>query len=511
MRVDSTGIHDLTRGLGHVGGKVAPSGNIDQILENGFYAYQYSGGSLNNAPTGTPTYGALLNVTTWSQLRTEMFFQTQPEQEVAAFLRHTADWNDSTTNWTPWAKVQLGSALYVAAFGAVGYAVGTSPSSMSTDDTAKIQAAIDAASAGGGGTVFLDQSRKYYVNGTLTIKAGVTLAGHMARPGFRLQPPAAPSGLDLASWGSQLVLGSSGAIAMNSSTGLRNTVILYVGITSLPRQRLANSALIDGFSTSVNAVTINGDDVMVKDCFIGGFNLAVWSKHDRAVLDGVWGDNYNGILIQDALDVVRVSNCHFFPWLTIYSTEPSGTGWPDYNSLRRTGNTNYAFKITGTVDWPRMHNCFCYGYFYGFWLEGGSSILLSMCGADNTTAHAYSIGFNITGSQDEVRMDMCQSAAHQIGCYGQLGYTGGSAKKKLMVTNCDFWGHDGQGFHSGVGNNTTRLIGCNFRSGAPGSTGIYVIGSTSRVYYRDCTIHDNTTPVTGSGSYPVDLGGNLQL
>jgi hypothetical protein len=505
MQVDSNGIHDLRGGMGNSTAKNAPAADLNAILESGIYGFQYS--VVANGPRSPATYAAVFNASYYPNTRAQLFFNTTPGVETAAYLRQTDDWTVNTTTWRPWAKVQLGSALYVAAFGAQGYDPNTT--TPGADETAKIQGAIDSAYAAGGGTILLDQSRKYYVNGALVIKSGVTLAGHIDRPEFRRDVSAVPvaGDLDILRWGSQLVLGTGGSITLKSSAGIRNCVVMYAGVTSVPTPRTGGSNLIAAFSTTQTAITLAGEGCLVRDVFVGGFNLAVYSQQARPVIDGVWGDNYNGVLVENADDVARIQNCHFWPWLTITSTEPDGAG----NSLRRTGASNYAYTIRDTQGgkgtyWARFHNCFCFGYQYGFWMQGGDSTLLSMCGADNTPGNPGSIAYVLTSNANATRIDMCQGAAHQTGVWGEVK---GGPKKKVFLTNSDFWGN-AVGFNSGLAECTTRINACSF-SACP-TTAINVAGTAARVHYRDCMFHDNTNTVLFDGQGQlVDDGGNLAM
>jgi hypothetical protein len=376
------------------------------------------------------------------------------------------------------------------------------------DDTAALQAAIDWL-GDPGGTIFLNAARKYRIDGTLTVKSGVTLAGYLERPTIRRDTLATlTDGRDLMNFGSQLVLGPTGTITLKASAGLKNLLILYSGITSLPRL-MDNDTTVNGFSLSSTAVTLAGDGGFVKDCFIGGFWLAVHSTKQCAVLDGVWGDNYNGILLENSYDISRISNCHFMPWLTMPGSDAG-------QALRRVGRSNYSFQVASGCDWTRFHNCFSFGYFFGFLFTGGDATLLSQCGSDSYVDPGFppypgSAAYYIdTSVSNEIRLENCQGAAHTIGLYAQMK---GGSKTMLHAHNCEFWANT-IGFHSGSASSVgiARLTGCTMRGST--ANGVYTAAAPSSVYLRDCTIHTSGTPVTLganiAGPYN-DLGGNLLM
>ena len=105
-------------------------------------------------------------------------------------------------------------SFLVTQFGAQGDA--------SKDDTAAIQAALDAAEKAGGGEVFLPAGR-YRIEGSLTVPSGVTLRGVWEAPHHSDQ-----------SWGSALwVVGGRGqedgppAVELRPSSTIRGVTIFY--------------------------------------------------------------------------------------------------------------------------------------------------------------------------------------------------------------------------------------------------------------------------------------------
>lgn len=406
----------------------------------------------------------------------------------------------------------------------------TSPlPSTPASDTAAIQAQINALYASGGGVLLLDASKKYYITGNLEIKAGVTLAGYLTRPDFKRQFTATPiDSNDLLFFGSQLVLAaknaaSPGSITLRSSAALTNVLITAKGLhAGLPRPQ---GDFANGFDGGT-ALTLEGEGSCVKDCFIGGFDLAVHSKQQRPVIDGVWGDNINGILVVDASDVARVSNCHFCPWLTNPATYPNSGSPTATPSNSRAG---YAFKVTETAtglnSWSRLHNCFCYGYFRGYWMEGGENFTFTLCGADHVPrwsetiegtkggAELGAIGFLLSCGPSETRFDTCQVAAQQVGFLVQ---NPNGQNKSVFINNCDVFANQ-YGIHNGGSDCTLRISGCVIRTVAgtryTQSNGIVSNGSwlpmirdTTVKGYGSGNLYIGTPP--GSPGYQ-DLGGNL--
>lgn len=440
----------------------------------------YFSGEIAIGLGGTAPRGSLYSDQTWG-----MLFRARHEAPTYLFGWALGGASDAWPGYpsmlmeTNGALSPRGGFNTVAVFVALGSPTNVAPT---TDETVPLQAAIDSL-GDAGGTVLLNPARKYLVGGTLAIKPGVTLAGHMSRPDLRRDGNGSPpAGLDLLSWGSHIVLGANGRIVVNSSGSVRNLVITNQGITSLPLTESAG--VVSGFSATKTAVTLEGEGCMVRDVFVGGFNIAVHSKGSRPVIDGVFGDNYNGVVIDTSDDTARISNCHFWPFLTAPSQS--------VEALRREGA---AFKISsGEVHWTRFDNCFSYGYKYGFWLAAGDLTLLSLCGADNTGGWT-SYGYYLTHGGGETRMDMCQASANVFGVYSNIvdpPLPQPQGKARLFVTNSTFVDND-IGLETVSGSKcTVRVLGCTLSFGFHGIRANGGIGNNSHIYYGDNVFFDNT-------------------
>jgi len=283
---------------------------------------------------------------------------------------------------------KLQDVVSVKDFGAVGDGV--------TDDTVAIQAAIDAVSAAGGGTVTAPSVGKYLVDTTLDIKINVSLVGpheYVGSPGSNAAAPyGAVQGV--------LIINSAATITLRSNSSLKGFLIYRKGI-SFPVTSVAAFA--------GTAITIDGEDVGVSHCQILGFNKAIYSTGwQRQRINSIWFDCNNGIEITDCLDIAYINQCHGWPFTTIEHVAGGGAG----SLLTRSGS---AFNLRDTVDWARITDCFSYGYFRGFNVVNVNYAVLTSCGADNITnagvpGQAGSVGFNVGGGQG-VTLTNCTTAA----------------------------------------------------------------------------------------------------
>jgi hypothetical protein len=267
---------------------------------------------------------------------------------------------------------KLQDVVSVKDFGAVGDGV--------ADDTAAIQAAIDAVSAAGGGLVHIPNYGKYLIDSTLTVKVNVALVGphkYVGAPG-----PSASAPYDTV--GGTLIVNSSATISLLSNSSISGLFLYRKGIV-FP---ITSTAAYAG-----TAITIDGEDVGVSHCQILGFAKAIYSDGwQRQRINNIWFDTTTGIEIADCLDVAYINQCHGWPFGTIEHVASGGSG----TLLTRSGT---AFYLHDTCDWARLTDCFSYGYYRGFQLINVNYVTLSGCGADNITPTKYagSIGFNIGG------------------------------------------------------------------------------------------------------------------
>lgn len=182
--------------------------------------------------------------------------------------------------------------------------------SNSVDDTPTIQAALNAASSNGGGTVYLGPHR-YLINSNLTIPTDTRLVGQYYPGGQRN---------DLSgNWGTDpytLVLSTTKTITMNNRSALQNCLVLSTAWSLQTGIRnLIN--LVNGFAGTAITFATNQSDQYVSQVTIIGFNTAISVPHcGRPRIDNVFADCINGFLIDNVHDTGFITNCE----CTFYST-----------------------------------------------------------------------------------------------------------------------------------------------------------------------------------------------
>jgi hypothetical protein len=228
-----------------------------------------------------------------------------------------------------------------------------------TNDQPKIQAAIDAAQAAGGGIVWFPPGR-YQLDSTLVISKRVSLEGAGWSPTYDER---GGSWLTLGKVRvSSRANGSNAAICIKDTAGgttIRNLAFNYVQPDS--------ADVVGGFWTPYPhdfAITIDGaNDVLIENTHL--FNPTKGIKVFRSPtakrnpgrirLNGISGQPLQiGIEIDNAMDVCRVSNVHFWPF---YATQPSIIS---YQRITSTGIASYR------NDNPCFESVFVYEYKRGF-------------------------------------------------------------------------------------------------------------------------------------------------
>ena len=199
--------------------------------------------------------------------------------------------------------------LHVRDFGAVGD--GT------TDDTAAIQAAIDASAAQGGGTVLLGPRRYVVSSAELVVKNSVFLRGRASSGGWRVDGNF--SGVNHA-----ILLDSDTTIRVQRNAGIEGLAILRRGLTAPTnlRQGMDAAAAFAGTAITVGDggggnTAGNGADVTLSGLLILGFDWGIYSNGNaRLRVKDVLGDCRNGIYVGRAFDVCRISEVNWHPLVT---------------------------------------------------------------------------------------------------------------------------------------------------------------------------------------------------
>jgi hypothetical protein len=383
-----------------------------------------------------------------------------------------------------------GSAISVAAFGAVGDynpVAGTG-----TDDTAHIQAALDACIALGGGTVLLENKR-YKITSQLYIPLGVTLRGPHGKvqSGWRgtnttglTQDAVAESngGISFVNMvGALWICFDAGVISGSTATDAA-AVDAYL---STRQGALRNKGTIEGcyifqknyrdqlgssytdwanWGSTQAGGTMSGvaieqlaDDACVHNCFIGGFMQAAFCyAQQRGLYSDLLIDCINGIEASQVYDVMTIRGVNAVP-LTAYNYS--------LGSPVRRGTFIY---LHDRVDWPQISNCFTYGHKVGYRLRYVEGMQMDNCAADNTdveTAGYY--GLKLETGAANLGVSNFKAANREYGVYSDIaasstqvtisGLVGANCNTTLYVNsgNCTVLG----GYYSAP--NTGTRVGIN--------------------------------------------------
>lgn len=252
----------------------------------------------------------------------------------------------------------------------------------------------------------------------LIISHGVTLRGV---GGSTPIPPGWGGGDPLENApGSALILGGNSTLLMQMCTTLKEVTVL----------RNLDYPLYSAASFSGYGVRIEGYDVTIRDCFVGGFEYGIYANWGPFGYEGQFGqmhwdgtkwvnrgpdnildtsddyieggvsrnggrvrinhcslDNVNAVHIRSSYDVCYLNNIHAWPFLT----EPdfaNGEGQEpteDYYTFRK----GTAYLLRGQNDWTKITDCFSYGYKVGFDLNRSRANQIHGCGADNVTGYPF--------------------------------------------------------------------------------------------------------------------------
>ncbi|WP_277753782.1 glycosyl hydrolase family 28-related protein [Muricoccus nepalensis] len=199
--------------------------------------------------------------------------------------------------------------LYVRDYGAVGN--GT------TDDTAAIQAALNAAAAAGGGVVMFGPRRYLVDSADLVIPPDVTLRGGADPGGFRLNN-------DYTALPYSIVLNPLRTIRLRRNAALMGVAILRKGLTvpSSLREALDCAAAFSGTAVSIGDGTTgtsptNATDASVRNLLIIGFTWGIYSNgSSRTRILDVLGDCTNGLYLGKSYDIAHNERINWHPLAT---------------------------------------------------------------------------------------------------------------------------------------------------------------------------------------------------
>lgn len=328
-------------------------------------------------------------------------------------------------------------SISVLDFGAVGDGI--------TDNTSAFQSAIDGLS--GAGQIFVPPG-KYYIANNLTINANV----YLFSGSHNVSEDNVSHNYD--SFNNVIFLNPTATIKLNDGSTIDGFQIINSTLNGqLPYANTA-SALASIATWSGTAITQNGSDVKVTNCFIGGFAQAFNSNSkERTKIDWVNIDCIAGILIKASYDIARIENVHAWPFIT---THQSGLSSATYY---RSGS---AFKTTTEADATMFTNCFAYGYQIGFDIQTITSCTLTSCYADSVVGSG-TVGFSLTSNAELIQIIGGGSSAQAKGVYinANAGYG------NITINGLNFWGNYAHLISDQ--HNALNINGCFFRDTNGGS------------------------------------------
>ncbi len=278
--------------------------------------------------------------------------------------------------------------LDVHAFGAKGDAT--------TDDTAAFQAAIDSASAQGGGIVFVSAGT-YRIEGSLIIRRNVTLEGSFTAPPtipWTAESLAknAPNGSVLLALAGKGDAGGTPFIQLDYNATLKGIAVFY------PEQTDTSPPI--AYPWTVSSLLTGADNCSIVDMLLVNPYQAVdfggrhTGRHFIRNLNAA--PLHRGLFIDHCLDVGRVENVHFWPF------------WGATGAAAEYRRKHGKAFIIGRSDWQHLTNCFCIDYETGFQFIPCTSAAAAYQGGGN----AHIIGGGADG---------CNRAVHVVELQGHSG------------------------------------------------------------------------------------------
>jgi hypothetical protein len=285
-----------------------------------------------------------------------------------------------------------------------------------TDDTTALQAALVAAETIG--PVCQVPAGHYRIDGSLTVPAGVTLAG--ASGGVPHSEH--PIGTVLLAYGGKGNVNGTPLISLEPNAVIRNVTIHY------PEQTLPD---VIPYPWTIQG---RGELCQVTD--------VTMTNPYQAIDFGTYGNELHtirnvfacplktGIFIDQCTDIGRIENVHFNPnfWVRM----ALAPGFPKNGDITAYLNKNLVgFKI-GRTDWEYITNCFVIfpliGYHFDDFGHGGGNAVITQSGGDICS--------------EAVRIDQTQGHAGVQIVNGQFMSTivvGPKNQGPVKLTNCGFW------------------------------------------------------------------------
>ncbi|MCL2487325.1 MAG: Ig-like domain-containing protein, partial [Oscillospiraceae bacterium] len=308
-------------------------------------------------------------------------------------------------------NADLAVGTFVAAYNAAGTnlnaarRVQTIAQNASFDNTSVIQNLIDKIYMNGGGTLYIPAGQ-YRVNGTLTIRRGVTLRGDWVEPVRGEQIDLTKNTVLLAYRGRGIngltdyadsATTAKPCIEMEIESCVANVTIYYPEQT--PDNIVSYSpAIVMGCRSYFGNEYCNVRDVTLVNPWVG-VQYNYYNGGAAPVINGVYGSPLKlGVEVDAIADVGRIENLHFSPdyWIfsgfnaTAFATEPARKALRDYVYANGVGvsmrRNDWSYTCYVDVD----------GYNIGFRAHEGFW---------EGTPNGHHYGFNLTGCKTGVQVD----------------------------------------------------------------------------------------------------------
>ncbi|MBM3476592.1 MAG: hypothetical protein FJX75_25235 [Armatimonadetes bacterium] len=336
------------------------------------------------------------------------------------------------------------------------------------DDTAAIQAALDAAEKTG--PVCYLPAGQYRVNGALTVPPGVTFRG--ASEGVPHSEH--PIGTLLLAYGGKGNADGPPLVTLKPNAVIRNMVIHY------PEQSLPD---VQPYPWTIR---VDGELCQVYD-------MTLTNPYQALDLGTNWNELHTvrnvfacplktGIYIDQCTDIGRIENVHFNP--NFWTRMAIAPGFPGGDIKAYLERNLVGFKV-GKTDWEFITNCFVIFPIIGFHFDdfghGPGNAVITQSGADICPV--------------AVRVDRTQGHAGVQFVNGQFMATlevGENNQGPVKLSNCGFWGvPETKQQIVKHGPSTLTLTGCHFTGWAAAEPGApCILADGGRLIVNGCEFAD---------------------
>jgi hypothetical protein len=293
-----------------------------------------------------------------------------------------------------------------------------------TDNTAALQQALDAAAQAGGGIVEVPAGR-YRLNGTLSIAQGVTLQGT-----YRVPPTAAniterPNGSVLLAYaGRGSEQGSPFIRLAGRNSCISGLIVIYPEWQQTDVPPIPYPPCVESQDTENVGIT--------ECCFLNPYEAIKLVRSHRHLVRNITGyPCKRGIYVDECYDIGHIENIHFWPFGVAYNPDDPYCRWVNTEAV--------AFELART-DWHYVSNTFCFGYGVGYKFSesraGSTNGNFLGLGADSCrravlVEQAQPPGLLITNGEFVGRWSSKDSVCVEVGQ---------KVEGKVSLVNCSFWG-----------------------------------------------------------------------